>query len=71
MPKLTHVPHRVSIKYTSKSKASPVTGVEAHRCVSCEVRTSSVYTSKAIPVADSGGPQVFPVRYEHYLHIKK
>jgi hypothetical protein len=25
--------------------------------------------SKAIPVTGRGGPQVFPVRYEHPLHV--
>jgi hypothetical protein len=38
-----------------KSKAMPVRG-QAHRCVSCEVRTSSTYKKgKAIPVKGCDG----------------
>jgi hypothetical protein len=48
--------------------------VEAHRCVSCWVRTSYIYIyiyiSKAIFVTGRGGLKVFSVRYEWHLHIK-
>jgi hypothetical protein len=47
--------------------------VEARRCVSCEVQTSSTYKKiKAIPVTGRGGPPVgvFPVRCEHHSLIK-
>jgi hypothetical protein len=43
---------------------------EVRMCVSCEVRTSSIYKkSKASPVIGRGVPCVFPTKYEHYLHI--
>jgi hypothetical protein len=38
--------------------------------VSREVRPSSTYKCKAISVTGDGSLQVFPMRYEHHLHIK-
>jgi hypothetical protein len=49
-----------------------VGAMDAHNCVPCEVRPSFTYKkSNALPVTDHGGPQIFPVRYDHRLHIKR
>jgi hypothetical protein len=43
--------------HTKTVKLSPLQAVEAHRYVSCEVRTSFTYkNSKAIFVTGRGGP---------------
>jgi hypothetical protein len=43
----------------------------AHRRAHSIIRSKVRKGSEAIPVTGRGGPQVFPVRYEHHLHITK
>jgi hypothetical protein len=67
---------------TGKSRLSNVCGpdinaefevyfVYSEKTHSPGIIPASLIKSKAIPGTGRGGPEVFPVRYEDYLHIKK